>query len=74
VVAVRELIGLYEEVTGIRVSVKPEPRRARPNDVAYIAGSFERLRATTGWAPAIPLRQTLGDVFAYWRTEVASSP
>jgi GDP-4-dehydro-6-deoxy-D-mannose reductase len=73
VVAVRDLIALYEDVTGIRVTVQTESRRARPNDVAFIAGSFERLRSATGWAPAIPLRQTLDDVFAYWRTEVASS-
>lgn len=73
VVAVRDLIALYEEVTGIRVGVKPESRRARPNDVGFIAGSSERLRTTTGWVPNIPLRQTLGDVFAYWRAEVASS-
>ena len=73
VVAVRDLIALYEDVTGIHVSVTTESQRARPDDVMFIAGSFARLRDATGWEPAIPLRQTLGDVFAYWRAEVASA-
>jgi GDP-4-dehydro-6-deoxy-D-mannose reductase len=73
VIAVRELVALYEEVTGIRVTIAAEPRRARSDEVSFIAGSFDRLRAATGWTPSIPLRQTLADVFAYWRTEVAAS-
>jgi GDP-4-dehydro-6-deoxy-D-mannose reductase len=32
-----------------------------------LRGSFEALRAATGWEPEIPLAQTLGDTLEWWR-------
>ncbi|MEW6509319.1 MAG: GDP-mannose 4,6-dehydratase [Bacteroidota bacterium] len=72
VFAVGEVIRMYEDVTGIRVKVRSEPVRARPHDIPYLAGDFSRLREATGWSPTIPLQQTLADVFAYWRAEIAA--
>jgi GDP-4-dehydro-6-deoxy-D-mannose reductase len=42
----------------------------RPNDVPVLYGSHARLTADTGWAPQIPLEQTLDDLLAYWRGRV----
>jgi nucleoside-diphosphate-sugar epimerase len=35
-----------------------------------IRGSFERLRAATGWEPEIPLHDTLRDTVAWWREQL----
>jgi len=67
IVSIRDLIGIYQEVTGIRVTVRSEPARVRGEDAPLIAGSYARLHGATGWDPAIPLKKTLSDVFAYWR-------
>jgi len=39
-----------------------DPDLVRPVEVPRLVGSNERLRAATGWAPEIPLAQTLADV------------
>ena len=74
VVAIRELIDMYQEVAGIRVTVRTEENRTRGGDAPFVAGSYERLREATGWRPEIPLARTLADVFAYWREEIRRSP
>jgi GDP-4-dehydro-6-deoxy-D-mannose reductase len=44
-----------------------DPAQARPNEVMELRGSYERLRAATGWKPEIPLAQTLRDTLTWWR-------
>ena len=72
VVAIRELIEIYQRVAGVRVRVVSEAARTRGGDPPLIAGSYRRLHAATGWEPAIPLERTLSDVFEYWRTELGA--
>ena len=43
------------------------PPIRRPADVPHCVGDFGRLRAATGFEPAIPLAQSLRDVLAWWR-------
>ncbi|HTR98586.1 MAG TPA: GDP-mannose 4,6-dehydratase, partial [Bacteroidota bacterium] len=74
VVAIRELIDLFQEAAGFRVTVTAEPDRARSGDAPFVAGSYERLRSATGWQPEIPLSRTLADVLAYWREKIRLSP
>jgi nucleoside-diphosphate-sugar epimerase len=56
-------------VTGI--SVQPDTDRLRPMDVTIQVGDATRLREATGWAPIIPLRQTLQDVLDFWRQRIS---
>ena len=65
--SIQNLITIFEDITGIRVKVIGEKERMRPYDVPVVRGSYERLRKATGWAPSIPIRRTLNDVFEYWR-------
>jgi len=70
VVAIGELIDMFQEISGIRVTIQTESARTRGGDAPLVAGSYARLHEATGWRPEIPLARTLADVFAYWREEV----
>jgi GDP-4-dehydro-6-deoxy-D-mannose reductase len=52
--------------SGVSVSIEVAPELLRPVDQPLLVGSCERLHAATGWAPAIPLEQTLRDLLAFW--------
>ena len=69
--AIRDLVGLYEKVTGIRVTVQVQQSRAREQDPQVVAGTSARLHEVTGWGPTIPIRKTISDVYAYWQAQIA---
>jgi GDP-4-dehydro-6-deoxy-D-mannose reductase len=52
-----------------KIEVKVDPERLRPSGVKRIAGDASRLRAL-GWAPRVPLAETLAAVLADKRREV----
>ena len=51
----------------VSIRVRVDPARLRPNDVPVLLGDRSRITAELGWAPAIPLEQTLDDLLDYWR-------
>jgi len=72
-VSVRELVALAAESARIPVRHEVREARVRKHDVPEIRGSAELLAAQTGWAPAIPLAQTLADAVDAWRHELAAA-
>lgn len=44
-----------------------DPALVRPHETPEVVGSAERLRAATGWEPAIPFERTVADAYAWWR-------
>jgi GDP-4-dehydro-6-deoxy-D-mannose reductase len=54
------------------VRVEIDPARLRPSDVEVLLGDASKFRARTGWAPRIPLEQTLSDSIDYWRGRFAA--
>jgi GDP-4-dehydro-6-deoxy-D-mannose reductase len=50
-----------------------DPDLIRPVDVPRLVGDNTRLRAATGWAPEIPLDDTLAAVLDHWRGRLSSS-
>jgi GDP-4-dehydro-6-deoxy-D-mannose reductase len=52
------------------IAVEPDPARMRPADVPRVVCDSRRFRAHTGWAPQIPLEQTLFDILEYWRAQI----
>jgi GDP-4-dehydro-6-deoxy-D-mannose reductase len=72
IVAISDLIAMFQKVTGIQVTVQNEASRTRGGDAPLLAGNYARLHEATGWDPMIPIEQTLSDVFAYWRAEIGS--
>ena len=67
IVAIGDLIDIFQRVSGIRVTVLREESRKRGGNAPFMAGSYARLREATGWEPSIPLEKTLADVFLYWK-------
>ena len=52
------------------IEVRQVPQRVRPVDIPVLSGDASRLRALTGWAPAVPFQQSLEDVLDDWRQRV----
>jgi GDP-4-dehydro-6-deoxy-D-mannose reductase len=53
----------------IKIRVRIDPSRYRPNDQPVIVGDPRRIREELGWTPIIPLSQTIEDLLDYWRTQ-----
>lgn len=51
----------------IPVAMHVEPSLVRPVDVPRLIADPAKLRKATGWAPLIPIEQTLADLLEYWR-------
>ncbi len=71
-VQIRQIVDFYLSQAKVKIEVKPDPQRMRPSDVPERWGSFEKLRALTGWQPTIPLEETLQDILDSWRSHPAS--
>lgn len=69
-VSIREVIEIFRALAGVPFEVREDPSRFRPVDLPLLLGDAGKLRAATGWAPAIPLRTSLADTLADWRRRV----
>lgn len=62
--SLRRVVEEMIEIRGVPVRVEVDPARVRPLDVPLLRGDPSRLRAL-GWAPEIPLRDTLADLLEH---------
>ena len=67
-ISIRELLDRLIARARVPVQVKVDPARYRPNDTPLLLGDPARLRDELGWAPVIPLEQTLDDLLEHWRS------
>jgi GDP-4-dehydro-6-deoxy-D-mannose reductase len=61
------IIELARRAARVEIRHEVDPARVRAHDVPEVRGSAERLAEATGWAPVIPLEQTVADAIDYWR-------
>jgi GDP-4-dehydro-6-deoxy-D-mannose reductase len=64
---------LLQQLVGqarVRVEVRPDPERMRPNDMPLLLGNPRRIHEEVGWAPTIPIERTMADLLDYWRGRV----
>jgi GDP-4-dehydro-6-deoxy-D-mannose reductase len=71
-VTIQHIADLLLERAARPIALVTDPELVRPVEVPRFTGSNERLRATTGWAPEIPLAQTVADVLDAARERVAA--
>lgn len=51
----------------VKIEVRPRAGLVRTRDTTAVRGDAGKLRRESGWAPHIPLDQTLADTLDYWR-------
>jgi GDP-4-dehydro-6-deoxy-D-mannose reductase len=68
--SVGELVELVSRASRLPVRHEVDPERVRAHDVPELRGSSERLTASSGWRPEIPLERTVADALEAWRGEL----
>ncbi len=58
------------DMTTLSIQVEIDPQRLRPSDIPIAIGNSGLLRKVTGWQPAVPIEDTLGELLDFWRRQV----
>jgi GDP-4-dehydro-6-deoxy-D-mannose reductase len=67
---IRELVRSLVARANVRVEIRIDPGRLRPNDVPLVVGDARRIREEIGWTPTIPFEQTVADLLDHWRAAI----
>jgi GDP-4-dehydro-6-deoxy-D-mannose reductase len=70
---IREVLDVLVQQSSVAIEVELDPQRLRPSDIPFAVGNCQRLATATGWQPNISLTETLAQLLAYWREQVASA-
>lgn len=73
VFSMREVLDGLLAAARVKVEVRQDPSRYRPQDASIIAGSPRRIAEEIGWTPRIPLERTLHDLLDSWRDAVSGT-
>ena len=68
--SIHDLLNTLLEIAGIEAELVTEAERLRPTEQRRVVGSYDKLRAETGWRPNIPLRDTLADMLNDWEAKL----
>lgn len=71
-IAVQELAEQFISMATIPMRLEPDPELQRPVDIPVLLGDSTRISNDTGWAPAIPLAETLRDLLDDRRQRLAA--
>ncbi len=72
-VAIRELLDLFLAESRVRIAVRDDPARRRPDERPVLSLDASAFGARTGWAPEIPLERSARDTLDYWRAALAET-
>lgn len=67
--SVADIAGRLVAMARHPIELVHDPALVRPVEVPRLVGDNSRLRRATGWAPTIPLEETLAAVLDRWRSE-----
>ena len=70
-VTMREVLDILVSLAQCPIEVEEDPSRFRASEITELSGDPSKLRAATGWAPTIPLEQTLADALDAARAAIA---
>lgn len=66
-----EVLDRMRALSGVEVDLEQDPALHRPADIPELRGSAEKLRADTGWEPAVSFDTLLTELLDHWRGRVA---
>lgn len=66
-VTVAQVMDMLRSASGYDVPLKADPRLGRAEHGQFPVPSARKLADATGWAPVVPLEDTLRDLLDYWR-------
>jgi len=69
--SIAEILEMLLSMSETPIRVEVDPARLRKSDIPVLRGDNGKMRALTGSIPDRPLEETLRDVLAYWRRELA---
>ncbi len=69
-VSIHQILSMILRHSTVPVHVRQDPARLRPSDIPIIEADIRKIREATGWAPAIPLEQTITETLNYWRNQI----
>ena len=67
--SLNEIIGILSEILDLHIQTRVDEKLIRPNDNRIIIGSNEKIKREIGWEPEIPMRRSLEDVIAFWKSQ-----
>lgn len=70
--SIRDVLNELIQLAGIKCEIVVETNRLRAAERKRNRGSWDKLAKCTGWAPRIPLSQSLRDVLAWWGEKLMS--
>jgi GDP-4-dehydro-6-deoxy-D-mannose reductase len=68
--SIKKILNDLLALTKKDVEIVIDPERMRPVDQPVMKGDPSLLRKTTGWRQEIPFKQTLEDLFKWWRLQL----
>jgi GDP-4-dehydro-6-deoxy-D-mannose reductase len=66
-VTVEHILNTLVEMARVKVEIRKDPARVRETQVMDFRGSYDKIKAATGWQPEIPLAKTLRDLLNFHR-------
>jgi len=68
--SVRSMVERLLALSGVKADIVTDVARFRPADQPRVCGSPAKLIAHTGWKPAVPIDETLLNLYRYWESRV----
>jgi GDP-4-dehydro-6-deoxy-D-mannose reductase len=70
---VGDILDMLLGLSRVKIEVRRDPARYRPHDSPLVLGDRSRVTEELGWAPVIPMPQTLANLLDYWRQAVGAA-
>ncbi|MGD6818499.1 GDP-mannose 4,6-dehydratase [Metabacillus sp. 113a] len=65
-VKIEELLNTFISFSSKEITINVDPEKLRPSEVPHLVGDCTKLTELTGWEPAIPIVNSLQDIYQDW--------